>query len=399
MTLSNRRVFIQRLLAPSVVLLAAACSQAAPAPTTAAPGSKPTAAAPTTQPTAAPGSKPTTAPAAQPTSAVAATAAQPTSAPAPTTAPAVAAAAPTRPASLTKVTMSFSDRSASDLAIFLAKDLDLFGKYGIDADLQFIASNTGIAALVAEQTNFALIGGPETLGANLEGADLVVVLQNSNAQPYVMEVSSSIKTLDDLKGKKVGVSTLGSSSDTATRISLRAKGINPDSDVQIVAVGSLANRMSAMLNGAVDAGLASPPDTLQLEDGGMHQLYDLSTIDMPPLAQCLVVKRSTITNQRDTVQRVVNAVVEATAVQKKDKAASEKALVDWADMSEQRVLDVAYDYWTNHVLRVPPTLKLSDFKGFVDELAQRNDKAKGYDPSTMLDTSFVDAAVAKGLAS
>ena len=301
-------------------------------------------------------------------------------------------------ATLTKVSISFSDRSASDLALFLAKTQDLFGKYGVDADLQFVASNTGIPALMSDQTQFALIGGPETLGSNVEGADLVVILQNSGSQPYLMEVASSIKTIDDLKGKKVGISTLGSSSDTATRIALRAKGLNPDTDVQIVAVGSLQNRMSAMLNGAVDAGLASPPDTLQLEDGGMHQLFDLSTIDMPPLAQCLVVKRSTINSQRDLVQRVVNAVVEATAIQKKDRAASQKALVAWADMTDQRVLDVAYDYWTNHVLRVPPSLKLSDFKGFVDELAQRNEKAKGFDPSKMLDNSFVEAAVAQGLA-
>lgn len=341
----SRRALLRQLVAPGVVLLAAACAPAAPSP----------------------------------------------AAPAPT-------AAPTQLVSLTKVTISFSDRSASDLALFLAKSVDLFGKYGIDADLQFVASNTGIAALISDQTQFALIGGPETLGANVEGADLVIVLQNSGSQPYIMEVASSIKSLDDLKGKTVGVSTLGSSSDTATRIALHAKGINPDSDVQIVAVGSLANRMSAMINGAVDAGLASPPETLQLEDSGLHPLFDLSTIDMPPLAQCLVAKRTTITTQRDMVQRVVNALVEATAVQKKDKAASQKALVDWANMSDERVLDVAYDYWTNHVLRVPPKLKASDFEGFVEELAQRSDKAKGFDPTRMLDNSFVDAAVAQGLA-
>lgn len=341
----SRRALLRQLVAPGVVLLAAACAPAAPSP----------------------------------------------AAPAP-------AAAPTQPASLTKATISFSDRSASDLALFLAKSVDLFGKYGIDADLQFVASNTGIPALISDQTQFALIGGPEILGANIEGADLVIVLQNSGSQPYIMEVASSIRTPDDLKGKKVGVSTLGSSSDTATRIALHAKGINPDSDVQIVAVGSLANRMSAMINGAVDAGLASPPETLQLEDSGLHPLFDLSTIDMPPLAQCLVAKRTTITTRRDMVQRVVNALVEATAVQKKDKPASQKALVDWANMSDERVLDVAYDYWTNHVLRVPPTLKASDFEGFVEELAQRNDKAKGFDPTRMLDNSFVDAAVAQGLA-
>ncbi len=334
----RRREFVHRVASSSVVLVAVACAQPAPVPT----------------------------------------------------------AAPTLASS--KVTISFSDRSASDLAVFLAKSLNLFDKYNVDADLQFVASNTGIPALISDQTQFALIGGPETLAANVGGADLVAILQNSGAQPYVMEVASTIKTIADLKGKKVGISTPGSSSDSATRISLRLNGLNADQDVTIVSVGSLQNRMSAMLNGAVDAGLASPPDTLALEDGGMHVLYDCSQLAMPPLAQCLVVKRTTITSQRDLVQRVVNAVVEGTAVQKRDKAASEKALTDWAQMTDQRTLDVAYDYWTNHVLRVPPTLKAEDFQAFLDDLAQRNEKAKAYDPAKMLDTSFVDSATKQGLA-
>jgi len=201
-----------------------------------------------------------------------------------------------------------------------------------------------------------------------------------------------------LKGKKVGISSVGSSSDSATRISLGLQGLNADQDVSIVAVGSLENRMSAMLNGAVDAGLASPPDTIALEDGGMHVLYDCSQMAMPPLAQCLIVKRATINSQRDMVQNVVNAVVEGTAVQKRDKAASEQALTEWANMTDQRVLDVAWDYWTNHVLRVPPTLKQEDFQAFVEDLSTRNENAKGFDPSKMIDTSFVDAATQQGLA-
>jgi NitT/TauT family transport system substrate-binding protein len=213
-----------------------------------------------------------------------------------------------------------------------------------------------------------------------------------------MEANKDIQTIDDLRGKKVGVSTLGSSSDTATRISLRAKGLDPDKDVTIVAVGSLENRMSALLNGAIDAGLGSPPETLKLEDGGLHPLFDLSQIDMPPLAQCLIVKRATINTQRDLVQRVVNAMVQGTALQKKDRPVALQTLSKWANLTEQRELDLAYDYWTGRILRVPPTLKPAEWQGFVDELANRNEKAKGFDPATMIDTSFVEAAAAKGLA-
>src|SRR6202011_605704 len=136
--------------------------------------------------------------------------------------------------STTAVVISFSDRTTSDLALFLAKEAGLFDAQGVNADLQFIASNTGVPGRVSDQTQFALIGAPETLGAIVAGADLVAIIQLSGAQPYLFEASSAIQTLDDLKGKKVGVSSLGSSSDTATRIALRAKGLDPDKDVQIV---------------------------------------------------------------------------------------------------------------------------------------------------------------------
>jgi NitT/TauT family transport system substrate-binding protein len=308
---------------------------------------------------------------------------------------AVPTAAPT---TKTRLVMSFSDRTTSDLALFLAKEAGLFDQQGIDADLQFIASNTGIAALASGQTQFALIGGPETLGAVVGGAELVAIVQLSGAQPYVFEASKQIQTLEDLKGKKVGVSSLGSSSDTATRMALRAKGLDPDKDVSIVAVGSLENRMAALTNGAIDAGLASPPETLMVEDAGLHPLFDLSQLDVPPLAQCLIVPRSTIGAQRDVVQRVVDAIVAATALQKRDRQLSQQTLTKWANISDQRSLDLAYDYWTGHVLRIPPTLKAAEWQGFVDELANRNEKAKGFDPARAIDTSFVESAAARGLA-
>jgi NitT/TauT family transport system substrate-binding protein len=245
---------------------------------------------------------------------------------------------------------------------------------------------------------FALIGGPETLGAVVSGADLVAIVQLSGAQPYLFEVNQSIQSIDDLRGKKVGVSSLGSSSDTATRIALRAKSFDPDKDVSIVSVGSLENRMAAMASGAIDAGLGSPPETIKLEESGMHPLFDLSTMDVPPLAQCLIVKRSTITGQHDLVQRVVNGMVAATASQKKDRAASQATLTKWANITDQRELDVAYDYWTGHILRIPPVLKPAEWQGFVDELANRNEKAKGFDPASMIDNTFVNAAAAQGLA-
>ena len=320
-----------------------------------------------------------------------------------TVAPSAAAtAAPGIATSLTKVLISYSELGATDLAMFLARDLGYFEQQGVDADIQFIASNTGIPALLSNQTQFALLGAPETIGAAVGGADTVAFIQLSGAQPYLMEVQKSIQTTDDLKGKRVGISSFGSSSDAATRQSLQLVGVNPDTDVSLVVLGSAQNRYAAMLSGGIDAGLASPPDTLLLEDGGLHTLFDCSTLNMLPLAQSLITRRANIAKDRDLVQHVANAMVAGTVAQKKDREASEQTLGKWTQSNpsyaNQHALDVAYDYWTGRILRSPPTLKLSEWQGFVDQLVSTNANAKGFDASTVIDTGFVEMAVAEGYA-
>ena len=320
---------------------------------------------------------------------------------APTVAPAVApTVAPAVATPLKKVIISYSELGATDLAMFLAKDQGYFEQQGVDADLQFIASSTGIPALVSDQTQFALIGAPEAVGAAVAGADTVAFIQLSGTQPYLMEVQKDIQTIDDLKGKKIGISTFGSSSDSATRQSLQLVGLNAETDVTLVVVGSAPNRYAAMLSGGIDAGLASPPDTLLLEDGGLHALYDCSTLSMLPLAQSLITRKATIARDRDLVQRIANAMVAGTVFQKKDREVAEQSLGKWTQSNPsyatQHALDVAWEYWTGHVLRTPPTLKLSEWQGFVDQLASSNPKAQGFDGSTIIDTSFVEAAVAQG---
>jgi NitT/TauT family transport system substrate-binding protein len=326
----------------------------------------------------------------------------------PTTAPAAAGgAAPTVAPGVvnspTKVLMSYSEDGTTDLAVYLAKDEGLFDQQGIDADLQFIASNTGIAALLSNQTQFAIIGAPEIIGAAVGGGDTVAFIQLSGASPYLMEVQTNIQTIGDLKGKKVGVSSFGSSSDTATRQSLKLQGIDPDTDVTLVAVGSVPNRNAALLAGGIDAGLAGPPDNLVLEDGGLHALYDCSTLNsMLPLAQTISTRKATIAQNRDLVQRVTNAVVAGTIIEKNNKELAERSLAHWTGQNpsyaNQRALDLAWDYWTGRILRIPPSPKLSEWQGFVDQIATSNSNAKGFDPSTVIDTSFVDAAVAQGYA-
>src|SRR6267378_4872972 len=168
------------------------------------------------------------------------TATQAPAKPAATTAPAAAAG----PAVAWHV--SYSNLIADNLPEWLALESGIFKQNGLDVTLDNIVSSTGIPALLSGQVQIAHLGGSETLSAAAEGGDLVVISITGPVYPFVFMAPAAITSIDQIKGKKIGVSNVGSSSDIATRVMLKKVGLDPAKDVEIVAVGSLQNRIAAL---------------------------------------------------------------------------------------------------------------------------------------------------------
>src|SRR3989442_3405086 len=127
--------------------------------------------------------------------------------------------------------VSYSNVIGGELALWATKEGGLFEQQKLNVTLQNIASAQGVPALIAGQTQFAQVGGSETLSANAGGADLVVLAQITGVYPFVLEVSSDIKNTGDLKGKKVGVSSVGSSCHLATQVELPQLPHEPAQDL------------------------------------------------------------------------------------------------------------------------------------------------------------------------
>jgi NitT/TauT family transport system substrate-binding protein len=162
--------------------------------------------------------------------------------------------------------VSYSNLIADNLPEWMAYESGIFKQNGLDVKLDNIASSTGIPAVISGDVQIAHLGGSETLSAAAGGADLVILAITGPVYPFVFMAPAAITSTDQLKGKKLGVSNIGSSSDIATRVMLKNVGLDPEKDVSIVAVGSLQNRMAALLSGAIDGGVAQPPDQIALED-------------------------------------------------------------------------------------------------------------------------------------
>jgi NitT/TauT family transport system substrate-binding protein len=289
--------------------------------------------------------------------------------------------------------VSYSNVIADNLPEWMALEGGFFKQHGLDVQLDNIASSTGIPALLSGQVQVAQLGGSETLSAAAGGGDLVIIAIIGGVYPFVFMAPASIASVDQLKGRKIGVSNIGSSSDIATRVMLRNVGLDPEKDVSIVAVGSLENRMAALLNGAIDGGVAQPPDQLALEDKGFHVIYDLAAQKLPSVGTAVVVQRMWLNSNHDVAQRYIDSLVEAIAKSRSDRETAIKVLQKYLKNDDARALGVTYDFFVGQVTPQYPVIREEQFTDAIQLLSATNDKIKTFPVASILDNSLVQSAI------
>jgi ABC-type nitrate/sulfonate/bicarbonate transport system substrate-binding protein len=214
----------------------------------------------------------------------------------------------------------------------------------------------------------------------------------------VFEVAPGIQSAADLKGKAVGISRPGSSSDIATRVVLKKFGLDPDKDVTLVQTGSVSERAAAMQTGALQAAVASPPDTMAAERLGWHPLFDLAGLGLPAVTLGLVVQRTYRDTNHATLQAYVDSIVEGIARARGDRALSLQLLKGQLNIDSDADLNVTYDYFTSQQLMPAlPYPRAEQFTDTVEVLGESNANLTKLDVPTLLDASFVSSAEQRGL--
>lgn len=283
------------------------------------------------------------------------------------------------------------------LPLWVGIDAGIFRQNGIDYNLQAIAGQPSIAALISGQTQTASGGGSDTISAVLNGADLVIVGVLAPGVPAKLYVPKNIQAPEDLKGKKVAITNPGSTYDLLAREGLKKMGLDPDKDVTLIKTGSVPNVQAALMSGAVSAGpIDFGPASIKAEALGFHGIFDLSTINAA--GQNMAMRRDYVNANHDIVQHYVDAIVESIAREKKDKAFSMKSLGKWTSVDDQSQLDKVYTFYASDtVLPRLPYPKPEYYPLELQLIASKNPKAEGFDVSKILDPSFVQSAADRGL--
>jgi len=260
----------------------------------------------------APASSPSSAaPPASTAASTLASAAAPASSDAAKPAAGASAAAPASSAAAA-ILFAYPGINMGDVQAWVATDGHIWEKHNLNVDVRNINSSAGtVAAMISSQAQFIQVGGSDAVSAKVAGADVVVLAVPIPTYSYVLEVPASIKTPNDLKGKKLAVDSFGSPPDVAIRVALRMDGIDPDKDVSIVAVGDVPTRTAALMGGAVQGTMLNPPYTLDVESKGYHPVIDLAALKLPYVNASPMTLRSYMTAHHDVVQNFIDAFIEA----------------------------------------------------------------------------------------
>jgi NitT/TauT family transport system substrate-binding protein len=308
--------------------------------------------------------------------------------------PVAPTAAPT-PSPPRKIGIAYSNLIADSLSLWVAKESGIFGKNGLEVDLQYIASSNAFTALLAGQVQASAGGGSEVISGTANGADVVVVANLMPIYPYFLEAQTNIQTPADLKGQSIAITNPGATFDIASRVALKHVGLNPDADVQFVKTGSVINVQSALLSGQVAGGLAQVPDTLKLEAAGLHPVIDMSALNAPASGTVVTMQRAYVDANKDVAQKIVDSVVQAYALEKEDKATTVKVLKLYLKSEDDTAMAASYDYY---VAKAPPTApKPEQFMDSYAVLAEQNTAIKSVDLSKLLDGSYFQNATDRKL--
>jgi NitT/TauT family transport system substrate-binding protein len=278
-----------------------------------------------------------------------------------------------------RLRVAYSSTDTTNQPWTVAYDAGFFKKHGLDVELVYIGSTTVAAtAIMAQDIAVGNAAGSGIANAAVRGAELVSAGCVINVLAYELVVLDSIKSAEDLRGKSIGISRFGSVSDVAARELLKGLGLRPMEDVKILQVGGASERAAGFSRGVI-AGFPSPPGNVELIPGGLPHRILANMADLPkpyPLPFiCAATTKSYVAKKRDTVKKVLMALIEASHYFKTNKEGTLKIIAKYLRGANKAYLESSYQSTVKILERVPYTTR-EGMKIQLDEALKLNPGSK-----------------------
>ena len=296
---------------------------------------------------------------------------------------------------LRKIRIGYPSISSRQAQLWIAKDEGIFRKHGLDVELIFLrGGQVAIQALTGGDPPLVTIGN--VIIANLQGHDIVLVgsVENSYDQS-VFARPGTMSRMEQLKGKRFGISGFGSATHNAALILFKKFNLEPTKDVAFVPTGTGPERLAAMSSARIDATFFNPSEVPQALKAGFVEIIQMADIGFEVQGSGLATSRSYIKANREIVKSALKAYVEGIYYVFTNKGATIKSLTRYMRTDDQDVLDYSYEHYLKRTPKKPyPTMK--GIQNLVDMSAPQIPQAKTTKPEQFVDLSFLQELEKEG---
>lgn len=288
---------------------------------------------------------------------------------------------------LTRVVAGYSAISGHFAILWLAHEARLFKKNGLEVEMVLIRSgSTHAQALVAGATQISQLAGTSGLAAGVAGADLTFIAMVLNTAPFI--IYGNVSKVEELKGKAMGVTRYGSTTDISARFVLKKFGLQPEKDVAIIQLEDYPGMLGSLKSGRITAGVFAPPFTDFAQKLGYKEIANVAALGLEFPFSGLAAKKSYLRDHADIVQRFLRAYVEAIAIFKNDRELTMKVIQKYAGINDQAILASTVNFYAPKFPRAPyPTA--GGIRLALEQIAASDSRAKGAKPEDFMDVRFV----------
>jgi len=301
-----------------------------------------------------------------------------------------------------KLRLGLSSIGATNGSIWAAEEKGLFRKHGVDVEVIFIGGGGArvVSSLLAGDIHFSVGGGEGSIRSQMRGAETVIASSTLTKGLQRILAKPEIKSYQDLKGRKIGITQFGSAAHLVLALMLKKWNMRPD-QVQTLQVGSSPALLASLEKGGIDAAVLTLPTFFLAEDKGYRVVGDPMTMDIYYLQNTLETTRSFLRKNRDQALKFMRGYIEGIAYFKKNKKESldimgRKLRIQSSQERDVRYLEMSYNLMTAAYSDVPyPSLRA--VQSIVDKIAEEDPKVKERDVRSFVDDTLVKELEDSGL--
>ena len=304
-------------------------------------------------------------------------------------------ARPTDGAGVDRINVSYGAISGSMAQTWIAKEAKLFEKHGLDVNLIYISGGPrSIMSLIGGSVQFVNHSGMPALEAYQRGADTALIASPMNQLEHSLVVQKNIASVEQLRGKILGMSTQGSLTDILLREGLRLNGI-AEKEVTILPIGDLGARLSGLQTGRIHGAIIAGIQTLTANKLGFRTLIDYSKLPIEIAGSGILVRRSYVTKNPDVTLRFLKAWIEGLYLFKAKPDYAFVVLKKYVATQDQEVLNTIYNLYKER-LAYKPTPTANVAKSMLYLLSRSSPQVGGVSPEGFIEPRYVNELESSG---